>query len=292
MESPAKVGLACVVGLVVVLAAGTTIWRRSHTRREVDRPNAALTLRPTMGSLLLTPTMKNGSNTSAYWVYINQHIVAVKPDPAEDRESLSPMSFNLFPKDYTVEIATMVPDEKTNDFPIVFSSYYVSVEPGQTTSISVAIGVPISQGARTTTGMTEQDASVEYLKELFGSVNKRLEEYRADPAALAVQDAYIALAQSPPVTAVVYINMPDEYGGGREYDPVQVRAIVSWLDFKFWGWFDAAAFRSEPSRIPEALRPQFDELASQVQQLRLSIRNYNRIAEKLEQAKKARENMP
>jgi len=116
-------------------------------------------------------------------------------------------------------------------------------------------------------------------------LNEAIEEYQKDPTVSAINDVFTALQQSPPVRPVVYIDLPKEYGSGREYDARQVREIVAWLTRKTFDRFRPL----QPdflNRMPTNIRQRYEQLKTQVSHHKESIEQFNNIAVKLEQAEK------
>ena len=290
--------LATTVGVIMVVAViviSTTLWlqRPAGQPREdlEDAKDGTADIRKLTGTLLITPSWDGGDYDvkTNYWLYINSQIMATKPSPRDDPSSLQPFEILLVPGEYTLEVAIPAPfAEGVHNFPFNFRAQKIIVEPGKIRRIEVDVGYLMNTRTNVrSTRLIDGDMTwEEWYDKAVEKVNEWIKEYQQDQTFLAINDVFIALQQSPPLSPVVYVNLPEHYGGGREYNARQIRKIVTWLRRKSlsWGWSLDSSFRDS---MPTTIRQKYEQLETQVSQHEDSIERFNNIAEKLEQVEKA-----
>jgi hypothetical protein len=79
----------------------------------------------------------------------------------------------------------------------------------------------------------------------------------------------------------VYINLPAEKGGGREFDAEQIRLLIAWLK----------NYQSDPlsplpsdfvDRMPGEMRARYDQVQTAITQYQNYANQFEAIAKKLE----------
>lgn len=291
MKKPRR--LAIVLGAIslVIIAIFYTLWQRPVEEvRGAETGEGTADIRKLTGTLLITPSWDGGDFDvkTNYWLYVNSHIVATKPSPRDAPSSLQPFEILLVPGEYKLEVAIPAPfAESIINFPFNFRAQNIIVEPGKIRKITVNVAYLMNtrlnpHPSRIVSGdMTWE----EWYDKVVEKVNGLIKEYKQDQAFLALNDVFIAFQQSPPLSPVVYINLPEQYGGGREYDARQIRKIVTWLRRKSI----SECCSLDPSfqdRMPTTIRQKFEQLKIQVSLHKESIEQFNNIAVKLEQAEK------
>jgi hypothetical protein len=252
----------------------------NHPETSINNADSSLSIKTLTGTLNIKPFTHEGNETSDYWIYIDQTLVEKQVLFNDVQESLNPVQLFLIPGEYKVEVAVYRRSAESEEeicFPFSFTSKNVVLKAGEVTDIALPVDIDyekcsVDKYEYKTPDNEWYNGLLEKVKEINTTwINK-------NPVAHALNDVYIALLASPPLSNKVVIALPEEYGGWHEYDATQVRLIVRWIKHDIWDWFP-----SEPSDISEDVRKNFYQLEAAVKQIKGGIDTFNHIAEQLEQ---------
>jgi hypothetical protein len=263
--------------IVVVSACNNQDKQVAAKADSLDVPkDTTLNIRTLTGELEIKPVVNNQPEASEYWIYIDQTLVHKSGDEKNDLYGL-----RLVPGEYTAEIAVRKYPESTGQvcFPFEFISKKIVITAGEKTSISLPAENSYGAGEiRPDYSTTSPDEY--WYNNLSGKLFELDTTWYKKPAAVALNDVNIALSVSPPLSDKVFINLPKEYGAGRQFDAVQVRLLIDWLKHDLWDWFPAA-----PYEMPDYIRQKYDYLENLVGREKAAIDRLNEIAIKLEKTK-------
>lgn len=285
--------IAVIVGVILlgtilfVVGGKIGIWTeksgyQSEKRKIKDIPQ--LEIKKLMGTMLIKPTIKKFENASNYWIYVNGRIVFKKVSPKDDQSSLDPLEILLVPGEYTVEVAVNALSSLTAyDFPIYFRTQQVVIEAGKVAEVEIDVEGARPRWVGYPSLSYKNKTWVELLEIMEDSFKNSTEECQKDPVLLAINEVYRALQQSPPLLSVVYVDMPDYCGNGREFDAQQIRLIVDWLKEKHWRWLPSSNNKPK-NRMPGYLSYRYNQIMSKVSSYIRDIDHYKKIARKLDAA--------
>ncbi len=282
-----------IVAIIVLLVflAGGSYWFIRRNRKPppeeqvtVDKFGKEVDIKTLLGTLSVRPTLEQKADSSPrYWIYIDGRIVATRPNPDSDSNSLNAIDVLLVPGEYNVEVCVTVPnsEDSGSTFPFAFRSKKIRVAAGQVESL------PLSVEAKSydePTALSPFDTpSWEWFEPWVKRVESEVQSFQKDPIHLALLEVLNALQQSDPVRPAVYVNLPAERGGGREFDAQQLRLMIAWLK----------RYRSDPlsplpadfvDRMPGDVRARYDQVEGVITNYQNYINQFDAIPKKLDSA--------
>lgn len=214
-----------------------------------------------------------GTRKDGYWLYINQTLMETGWTDGNNQQRVQLV---LMPGEYEVEVAVARNIAQTIDcFPFVFMRQTVTVSQGEITNVPLTINVENCALAAAAYQPFQPDE--EWYNSLLNKVKETDRAYGQNRVALALNQALNAFIIYPPVSDKVFIDLPEQYGGGREFNAAQIRKIVAWLLHELWDWFP-----SSPANMNDPVLSGFTELEKQVEAQKKEISGLNKIAEQLE----------
>jgi hypothetical protein len=237
-----------------------------------------------LGTLSFKPQLSERTNTSRYWLYVDGRIVATRVSPSSDSNSLNAIEILLVPGEYKVEVGVTTPDAENSraTFPFVFRSQRVQIVAGQ--SKRVELNVEAASYDDLVAVFPFVEPSSEWFEAWVKRVDDQIQAFQKDPTQQAILDVYNMLKESPPVRPSVYINLPAERGGGREFDAEEVRLMVGWLK-RYRS--DTLAPLPAPfvDRMPEDMRLRYEQVLKVITNYQNYVSQFETIATRLDAAK-------
>lgn len=234
--------------------------------------NDSLQLRNLTGVLSVSPVETSGSRTD-YWIYVNGTLIE-KNTAVSGAGSLKPVDITLLPGEYNLEVLN-----RSFGYPFHRTKKTAMVKAGETTNVTMDIsyynGGAVSLRFSTLDGGTWE----EWLNDLRKNVKVAQDSISYAAIVTTLNETRYALASSPPQSKAVFINLPEEYGGGREYDSEQVRKIIEWIKTEYVHWFP---IKTNYPQMPTEVIAQFDQLDAVMTNLKKYVEGLNSIADKLD----------
>jgi hypothetical protein len=281
-----------VLALVLLVVAGGIYWfvnkRRPPQAGEevsVDRFGKEVDVKTLLGTLSVRPTLPQHASSSRYWVYVDGRIVDTKA--AIESGSGSPQSTDilLLPGEYNVEVGVTLPntEQAGSTFPFAFRTQKITVEAGQVESVRLSVEAtdydpPTALSPFITTGW-------EWFDSWVNRVDSEIQSFQKDQTQIALLEVFNALQQSEPVRPVVYINLPADNGGGREFDAEQIRLITAWLKNYRTGPLSPLP-KEVVDRMPADIRARYDQVENAITNYYKYLNQFDAIAKKLEALEK------
>ena len=298
--------LAMTVGAVllaaIVIPAASWQWHvggaaAGEGTADIRKLAGTLSIEP---SLIILPGNMRTVYRRRYWIYVDGHIVDNKQFPHVDIELVFSITsqirvsgeitnIHLVPGEYFVEVARedWVFDESMENilmtFPFYFRSEKVHIYAGTTTRLPVLLNITQTEASRRQLVDNELIGTTftEKTERLIERFERTTSKYQGDLALRAINGVYTAFQRSPPLRSVVFIDLPEEYGGGREFDAEQVRTLIHWIARKYWSWLSHAYIPIEdwPGEFHRIIDDMYDKV-------RKSWEPLLEVADKLDRAGK------
>jgi hypothetical protein len=281
-------GIVAALALVLVVSAGAIYWFLNKSPAPpapeevtVDKFGKEVDVKTLLGTLSVRPALDQQAQSSRYWVYVDGRLVDTKAKPESGAGSLQTTEILLLPGEYNVEVGVTLPfpENAGTTFPFAFRSQSVTVAAGKVKSVRLSVAA-VDYGP-----LTALTAFVTPSWEWFDSwvrrVDSEIQAFQKDQTQIALMEVFSALQQTEPVRPVVYINLPAEKGGGREFDAEQIRLLIAWLK----------NYRSDPlsplpsdfvDRMPGEMRARYDQVQTAITQYQNYANQFEAIAKKLE----------
>ena len=283
-----------VLPAALVLVTGSFGCEQSpdkEQRKSLDDGPAQV--RDLLGTLSIDPEPKDREKAVGHWIYVDRRIVARRPRASDDPASLEPFELLVVPGDYTVWIVVTNAHSEPDfiNFPLEYRVYKVSVNAGETTTVQADVRrswdmtQPGWYSGTKLVRVAEGTTWEQWIEKVVEGVEGAWKRYQENPDARVMNDAYVALQQSPPLRPVVYLDFPEgARGHAAEYDAEQVRLITGWLKRDTWCWFRPLD-KKFLEQMPRATREKLDQVKAQVARYQGAIDRLNDIAKNLEQVK-------
>jgi len=275
--------------LLVIAVTGIVVWfvrtpkpKPPEPVEKVDKLANPVDMKTLLGTLSVRAVTKEAEDASRYWLYIEGRIVAKKEAPQST--SSPPIDILLVPGEYNVEVGVTHGKLTNSDysFPLAFRGQKIRIDAGKITRIQLSVKAESSSLPTMVSPLAEP--SWDWFNAWVKKVDEQLKLFQKDPVHLAVLECFKALQQYPPVHPAVYIKLPPENGGGREFDADQVKLIVAWLK----------RYRSDTlsplpadfvAKMPDEMRAKYDQVLTVITNYQTYIDQFNAIPKNLEEAK-------
>lgn len=254
------------------------------TEENPDKFGKEVDIKTLLGTLSFAPKLESRENSSRYWLYVDGRIVTTRASPESHAESLKPVEVLLVPGEYNVEVGTTTPDgdDSGSTFPFEFRSQKVTIQAGHVSRVSLSVE-PMRYGEPTPI-FALVDPSSEWFEAWVRRVDSEIQAFQKDATQQAFLDVFNALRQSPPARASVYINLPAEKGGGREFDADEVRLMVGWLK-RHRSRTLSALPADFVARMPDDMRLRYDQVLKAINSYQDYVAQFEEIATKLAAAR-------
>lgn len=254
----------------LLICAGCAPDPSQETSTEESNGESRLSLLPLTGTLIVKPIMNVDETSEDYWIYIDRVLVQA------GHFSMEPFQVQLLPGHYSVEVAISDNSSINIDFPFTFQSSEARVVAEDTATVELVIDQRSAESVALGFLSYSYDTWDDWYNRLRSRTNATLTDLQSHKVILALNDVMTI----QPLNNSIYLNLPDAYGGGREFDSRQVRIIVEWLQIEAWSWFPDL-----PYGAPEEVSRAYGDLSSVVGQSKNAIAQYSHIAQKLEQVR-------
>jgi hypothetical protein len=263
--------------LLVALFPSCNNKKKPVEKPEVTEPvNDSLSLRHLTGTVTIVPVSKSQSPQD-YWLYLNGNIVDKYISNGNASGALKKTDLVLLPGQYKVEVVVV----NGLGFPYSVRKEEIAVSAGENKSIKMNVSNEYGGMASLLFSMPESVSWDEWIEALRKNVVAAQDTFRTSAIINTFNRTYYNLANSPPQSKNVYISLPEEYCGAREYDAVQIRKIIAWIKEEYINWF--LPKRNYPN-MPSEIELQYDRLQSVMTALENYCNDLNKIADKLDKA--------
>ena len=263
--------------LLVSLFPSCSTKKKPEEKPEAIEPvNDSLSLRHLTGTVTIVPVSKSQSRPD-YWVYLNGNIVDKNISTDNASGALRKTDLVLLPGQYKVEVVVA----NGLGFPYSVRKQEIAVSAGENKSIKMDISNEYGGMGSLLFSMPESLAWDEWIEALRKNVVAAQDTFRTSAIINALNSTYYNLANSPPQSKNVFISLPEEYCGAREYDAVQVRRIIAWIKEEYVNWFLP---KTNYPNMPSEIELQYDRLQSVMTALSKYCDDLNKMADKLDKA--------
>jgi hypothetical protein len=188
------------------------------------------------GTLKLTLAHADGEYGSpGYTIYMDGRILARFDGEAPSRRQ-NPRRLRLPAGRHRVDAAITLGTRPMDvHFPFRFRSAEVVVPAGGVAAVTLDVQTGY-EGAMALSGYPEEGPSASWFEGWLQSVRETRGRVSEDPVAAALMEAGHRSDWPASAKGRVWLELPQDFGGAREYDADQVRMIAAWLQRYHWSW--------------------------------------------------------
>ena len=231
--------------IIIIVSVLLSCRNRNHTSAKTetdssffsqdDTSTKFLDLKAVTGKLKLTYTSQQNNQPFDFWIYINE-VLKFKSNTASSNGT-GMIETNLLPGKYSIEIAVenMPSSGLMFCFPFEFTTQEVEIKGGESTEVNLPVAASVSNCTFLYNNSIDYNDRNWYPAALQ-KIDDISQQWRFRPIASELYTTYVALESNPPHSNKIFINLPVEYGGGREFEANQVRLLIEFIKHDLWDW--------------------------------------------------------